>query len=123
MLLAGLALVSTGCRPQVNLGPVVKDRIVVVETTTKTGRKIEMATILSSHKVDVVFKQDDKVFTQRKQIKGWVVVRPDVARAEGLVAPRVGVSVVATIKTADGKQHQQDIGGWYLVKAKSVMGE
>lgn len=112
IVLASLFL--SGC--EANFGQRVKDRITFLETSTKAARSVELVQIDQDLTADVVFTRNDGVVvTDAKELKGWKAVRPDVAKALGLLAPRVALNQDVRIITEDGKKDVLDIGGWYVV--------
>ncbi len=94
---------------------VVKDRITIVNTTTKLGRVVEMAIIYSSLTTHVFIRTDDgSLVSEKKTVTGWTIYRPDVAIAKGYNLPRISGSIVVMILMEDGKRARVNIGGWYV---------
>lgn len=114
ILLATASLWMSGC--EVNLGQKVKDRITYLQTSTKTGRTVEIAQIDQDLKAEIQYERDDhQVVSDTKELRGWKAVRPDVAKALGLVAARIINNQEVKVITEDGKNAVLDVGGWYVV--------
>jgi len=108
-----LCLSVSGC---LTIGPKVKDRITFVHTTTKFGRTVEICKILDSGNVKIIFRtKDGEHIKDKKDLKDWRAVRPDVAVGQGLVAPRILENKIFSIKTEKNVYLDMDLGGWYVV--------
>ena len=106
-----LMLGLTGC----TMGPKIKDRIVFVHQTTRSGHNIEMAKILDGGKRLVFITKRGDVYAAKIPIKNMVAVRPDIAAARRLKVPRLAKNEVFKILREDGKIDYIDLGGWYLL--------
>lgn len=113
-LIATAFLLIGGC--ELNFGQRVKDRITYLQTSTKSARSVEMVQIDQALKAEVHFvREDGEVVADTKQLEGWKAVRPDVAKALGLLAPRIALNQDVKVITEDGKRDILDLGGWYVV--------
>lgn len=114
LTLAGLgSLWLSGC--EANFGQRVKDRITFLQTSTKSGRSVELAQIDEDFEAEVLFERaGGEVVSDTKKLRGWKAVRPDVAKALGLIAPRIALNRNVKVITEDGKLDVLDLGGWYV---------
>lgn len=145
LLIAG----SAGCKiePRVSVGPTIEREITYVNATASDQRTIQIAYItedLKSIEVEVTevtdgnkrvsradhdfVRQDETIAfadetTETKKAQWtWMVVRPDIAVAKGLLAPRITTNKIVKVLDATGKGVLLDVGGWYIVKKGTQLG-
>jgi len=111
-----LLVALTAC---VTIGPKVKDRITLVEQTTKRQRVVEVAKVLDDVKVLIAVKVDGDLDhrTEERDLEGYNVIRPDIAVARGLRTPFVAEEKVVKVRRLDGEIDRLNIGGWYIIKS------
>lgn len=124
LLCLGLLWMSGLHAFDINLGPKIKDRIVFIQTTTANQRNVEMVRVTQGKTVEVWVQdsRDGSIYVAECELKNCILVRPDVAVAQGLTAPRVAVNVIVRVLREDGKPDKLDVGGWY-VKPETIKTE
>lgn len=121
LVLSALMLGSASC---VTLGGTKReDRLLLINITTKNQRSTEICIILKCPKVDLMYKTEETVYVDKDvDITNWSAIRPDVAIAKGLTAPRVAESRIAQVMLEDGRQDKLNIAGWYVVPEGQATG-
>lgn len=127
-----IALMSLSClltnslsAVEISIGKqVVKDRIIFIHTTTENQRNVEEVTCTQSKTVEVWIKEEStgNIYVSDCDLKNCKLVRPDIAVAKALTAPRVAVNVVVRVRRPDGTKDYIDVGGWY-VKPETIKAE
>lgn len=71
--------------------------------------------MLSDITVETEFKSESGIVAIDKlALKDCAVVRPDVAKAQGLIAARITKNVEVRVMMENGKEDTLDVGGWYV---------
>ena len=109
--MAALSLTACG----VTLGPKVADHHHMIERTTKTGRSAEIVQLRDAWFGLVLFQAEDGTVSESKMIlpAGAKLMRPDIARGEGLISVRIAYEQEVWVFTEDKKLALLQIVGWY----------
>lgn len=89
-----------------------------MKQTTNLGRVVEKAKVVEDVTVEVAVRVegDTDHRIEKRDIKEYNVVRPDVAKALGLMTPFIAEERVVEVLLLTGKRNRLNIGGWYIVK-------
>lgn len=117
VLLTSVVLICAGCENHFRVGPEETHQLLVLHQTTAAERNVELAIVTEKVRLPVWLKTEEgKTYEDKWELFNLEVVRPDVAIAHGLQAPRVAVDRVVKVLREDGKEDMLNIGGWYVRK-------
>jgi hypothetical protein len=112
LMLSVWMIALPGC---VTLGPKVETRHTYIQNSTTNQRNCELAICLQDVTVETEFKSDTNgVSIDKLNLKDLALVRPDVAKAQGLIAARVTKNILVRVLMENGKEDTLDVGGWYI---------
>lgn len=116
-LICGLVLQSCSA---VNLGD-TRNHVTYVANTDTRSRNLEIFTCSDNLKVDcqiIDVADGGKTFRVSKiNLKGKALIRPDVAIAKGLIAPRIMYQITVN-GLGEGEEERSTLqaGGWYVMQ-------
>ena len=151
-VLVSLTAPGSGCAakkfvPDINIGPKIEREITYVNASASDQRTIqkayltedlkgvetEVAEIVDGNKKVIRADKDfvredetqsfaDETTVTKKAQWTWMLIRPDIAVAKGLIAPRITQNKIVKVLDENSKGVLLDVGGWYIVKKGTQLG-